>query len=387
MQYPLKYGNLRENLLQFLVLYAIVVSTMHIDHSTTCRNGKTYTRTLLRETYRESGKVKHRTIANLSHCKPEEIEAIRLALKHKNELSALAPESKRLDVKTITSESVTLEQGVSVGAVWLLSEVAKKLGVTAALGNDRQGKLALWQVITRVLDQGSRLSSVRLAKNHAVGEILQLDSFNEDDLYKNLDWLSKNQEAIEKRLFIQRSSTSTSSDIFLYDVTSSYLEGAQNAFAAFGYNRDRKQGKRQIVIGLLCDAEGCPLSIEVFPGNTSDVKTFTSQINKAASRFGAERVTFVGGRGMIKASQIEELGVAGFHYITATTKSQIDTLIKTDVIQMDLFDNTLAEVEGSDQKRYILRRNPVRAEEIASSRKEKLATLVNTASKSTIYLE
>src|SRR5271169_731055 len=219
--------------------------------------------------------------------------------------------------------------------------------IVAALGSDRQGKLALWQVIARVLDQGSCLSAVRLAGGHAAGAALGMISFDEDDLYANLDWLAQHQADIETRLFAQRKPASAP-DVFLYDVTSTYLEGEQNAFAAFGYNRDRKSGKRQIVIGLLCDADGRPLSIELFAGNTSDVKTFSSQLSKAATRFGAERVTFVGDRGMIKAPQRAELGAADFHYITAITKAQIDGLIAAGVLQMDLFEQTLAEVEGKD---------------------------------------
>ena len=284
-----------------------IAATMHVDSSTVRRNGKSYTRTLLRETYRDAGKIKHRTIANISHCRPEEIEAIRLALRHKGELAGMmatpAPVPGLPSASTADEVSVALKQGVSVGAVWLLSQVARELGITSALGNDRQGKLALWQVIARILDQGSRLSAVRLANKHDCGSVLGLTSFDEDDLYANLDWISEKQEVIEKRLFGQRAASSA--DVFLYDVTSSYLEGTQNAFAAFGYNRDRKRGKRQIVIGLLCDGDGRPLSIEVFAGNTQDTKTFSSQVSKAASRFGAERVTFVGDRGMIKGPQID----------------------------------------------------------------------------------
>lgn len=351
---------------------------MHVDISTVHRNGKSYTRALLRETYRDAGKVRHRTIANISHCRPEEIEAIRLALRHKADLAGMltAPAAG----KTPTPE---LRQGLSVGAVWLLSQAARQLGITAALGSDRQGKLALWQVIARCLDQGSRLSAVRLAGQHAAGAILGLTPFDEDDLYANLDWLAERQESIEKRLAAQYSEASK--DIFLYDVTSTYLEGTQNAFAAFGYNRDRKQGKRQIVIGLLCNGEGTPLSIEVFPGNTSDVKTFSSQVRKAAARFGAERVTFVGDRGMIKTPQIAELGAAGFHYITAITKAQIESLLNTGIIQMSLFDLPLAEVQA-DGERYILRRNPVRAAELAASRQDKLAALRQAVGAANTYL-
>ena len=353
------------------------VAIMFVDSSVTRINGKSYIRHLLRETYREDGKVKHRTLANLTHCKPEEVEAIRLALKHKGDLSRI--------LASAVEGGPELKQGPSVGAVWLLSQLARELGIVAALGSDRQGKLALWQVIARVLDQGSRLSAVRLAGGHAVGAALGMVGFDEDDLYDNLDWLADNQAEIESRLFAQRVAASAP-DVFLYDVTSTYLEGEQNAFAAFGYNRDRKSGKRQIVIGLLADADGRPLSIEVFKGNTSDVRTFSSQLNKAAARFGAERVTFVGDRGMIKAPQRAELGAAGFHYITAITKAQINALIAAGVLQMDLFEETLAEVEGADGERYVLRRNPARAGELGASRRDKLRALQTAAEAANAYL-
>ena len=353
------------------------VVIMFVDSSTTRLNGKAYPRHLLRESYREAGKVKHRTIANLSHCKAEEVEAIRLALRHKADLAGM--------VAAAAERALELVQGPSVGAVWLLSQLARDLGIVAALGSDRQGKLALWQVIARVLDQGSRLSAVRLAGGHAAGVALGMISFDEDDLYANLDWLAQHQADIETRLFAQRKPASAP-DVFLYDVTSTYLEGEQNAFAAFGYNRDRKSGKRQIVIGLLCDVDGRPLSIELFAGNTSDVKTFSSQLRKAAARFGAERVTFVGDRGMIKAPQRAELGAADFHYITAITKAQIDGLIAAGVLQMDLFEETLAEVEGKDGERYVLRRNPARAEELAASRQDRLTTLRTAGETANKYL-
>jgi transposase len=351
---------------------------MYVDVSTSRLNGKTYSRHLLRESYREDGRVKHRTIANLSHCKPEEVEALRLALKHKADLPRL--------LASADEGGPELKQGASIGAVWLLSQLARELGIVAALGSDRPGKLALWQAIARALDQGSRLSAVRLAGGHAVGAALGTLGFDEDDLYANLDWLADNQAQIESRLFAHRKAASAP-DVFLYDVTSTYLEGENNAFAAFGYNRDRKSGKRQIVIGLLADADGRPLSIEVFRGNTSDVKTFSSQLSKAAARFGARRVTFVGDRGMIKAPQRAELVAADFHYITAITKAQIDGLIKAGVLQMDLFEETLAEIEGEDGERYVLRRNPARAEELAAARRDKLKTLQTTADAANAYLK
>jgi hypothetical protein len=335
---------------------------MYVDISHVRQGDKTYTRYLLRESFRDHGKVRHRTIANLSGCSAAEIEAIRLALRHKDNLSAL----------NINQPEIVIKQGLSYGAVHVVHEVARSLGIVAALGATRQGRLALWQVIARVIDQGSRLSAVRLARAHAAREILGLGGFDEDDLYANLDWLAEQQADIEKFLFERQG---PSQGLFLYDVTSTYLEGQHNAFGAFGYDRDGKRGKQQIVIGLLCNDTGCPLAIEVFPGNTQDTKTFASQVDKVATRFGGGEITFVGDRGMIKDPQIKALQQEGFHFITAITKPQIEALLTQGVLQMGLFDAPLAEVVMPDGQRYILRRNPARADEIAASRDSKYGAL------------
>src|SRR4029450_1110845 len=170
---------------------------MYIDTSHITRGGKTYTRHLLRESYRANGKVLHRTIANLSQCSAAEIEAIRLALRHKEELEHLG---------TI-QDAITLKQGLSFGAVWTVYQVARRLGIEQALGTTRAGNLALWQVIARVIAQGSRLSAVRLAMSHAACDVLGLGPFDEDALYENLDWLASAQAAIEDRLYVQRTTT------------------------------------------------------------------------------------------------------------------------------------------------------------------------------------
>jgi hypothetical protein len=336
---------------------------MRLDTIHKTVNGKTYTSYLLRQAYRDHGKVRHKTIANLSKCKPEEIRAISLALKHKGDLSQLGS----------LREEVQVRQGLSVGAVFTLSTLANRLGITRALGNTQQAKRALWQVIARVIDQGSRLSAVRLAASHAACDVLGLKPFDEDDLYANLDWLSENQTVIEDRLFRSGHPDGTAG-LFLYDVTSSYLEGTGNELGAFGYNRDGKRGKQQIVIGLLCDSAGQPLSVEVFEGQTSDTSTFASQVRKVADRFGGGEVTLVGDRGMIKGPQIEALGAQEdrLHYITAITKPQIETLLRRGVFQLELFDEPLAEVTDSeDGVRYVLRRNPLRAGELAQTRRDK----------------
>jgi hypothetical protein len=348
---------------------------MYVDTSHITRGGKTYTRHLLRESYRANGKVLHRTIANVSHCSAAEIEAMRLALRHKEDLAHLG---------TI-QDAITLKQGLSFGAVWTVYHVARRLGIEQALGTTREGKLALWQVIARVIDQGSRLSAVRLAMSHAACDVLRVGTFDEDALYENLDWLARAQASLEDRLFAQRTQTKPI-HLFLYDVTSSYVEGTQNALAAFGYNRDGKKGKRQIVIGLLCDEDGHPVSIEVFPGNTQDPHTFAAQLAKVKTRFGVTDITFVGDRGMIKGQQIEDLAHQGFHYITAITKPQIEKLLRQGTFQMDLFDQELAEVLADEGLRYVLRRNPVRAQEVRETRQSKLATLQAQVAKHKQYL-
>ena len=172
----------------------------------------------------------------------------------------------------------------------------------------------------------------------------------------------------------------------MYDVTSSYLEGTCNELGAFGYNRDGKKGKRQIVIGLLCNEAGRPLSIEVFAGNRCDSSTMASQVRKVAERFGGGEITFVGDRGMIKSAQIKDLVSRGFHYITAITKPQIEALLAAGTFQQELFDQELAEIEADDGVRYIIRRNPIRAAEVRASRQDKLRSLRREMSKQNEYL-
>lgn len=348
---------------------------MHIVINKSKQGKKIYNSILLRESYREDGKVKKRTIANLSNCTPDEIAAITLALKHKDDLSQL------INIR----DDIELHEGLGIGALWVVYQVARRLGIEKALGEGLEGKLALWQVIARVLDQGSRLSAVRLAKVHAACEVLQISQgFTEDSLYQNLSWLSDHQEQIETRLFHIRKGK-TGCRLFLYDVTSSYLEGQKNFFGAFGYNRDKKRGKKQIVVGLLCDESGDPVSVAVFSGNTPDISTFSPQILKIADQFGCKQVTVVGDRGMIKSAQIDQLPQA-IHYITAITKPQIDKLIDGDIIQIGLFDDRVCEVQ-SEGIRYVLRRNPYRAEQMKQSRLDRRDCVEKLLSAKNQYLK
>ena len=388
---------------------------MYLDTSTVrSAKGVAYSRVLLRSSFRVEGKVKHRTLGNLSACSEAEINAIRLALQHKEQLAALlareALEPKQAEAQPRSPDALPapsageqkqpFTQGPSVGAIAVLRGIAEALGIVAALGDDREGRLALWQVIARALEQGSRLSAVRLARDLGADCVLGLPSFDEDDLYANPAWLDDRQVAIEQHLLVHRGAEQKPS-LYLYDVTSTYLEGEHNALAAFGYNRDGKRGKKQIVIGLLCDERGRPVALEAFPGNTADPKTVGSQITKLQERFGAEHITLVGDRGMLRGPQLQELSDAGLHYITAISKPQIETMLQSGTLQMELFDQPLGEVitpsavpappaaadadpdKGSApprMERFILRRNPLRQAEIAANRASKKQSLDKSAS-------
>ena len=277
-----------------------------------------------------------------------------------------------------------MHQGASIGAVFALHSIATRLGFVKFLGKDRSAKLALWQVYARIIAQGSRLSAVRLAAQHAACEVLDLEIFDEDDLYENLDWLAENQEEIEDKFFF-RKTHQEANQLFLYDITSSYMEGDINEYADYGYNRDGKKGKKQIVIGLITDVSGDPVSIQVFRGNTSDSKTVADQVNKCCERFKVVCATFVGDRGMIKGPQIKAFP-EGFHYITSLTKPQIVKLLNDGKIQMSCFCNDVVEIIDGNV-RYILRRNPVRQQEIQDNRESKSESIQKKVLEENEYLK
>lgn len=334
-------------------------------HKTTKKVGaKIHHSFLLSESYREDGKVKHRIIANISRWPKHLIDAVSCAIKG----------------KTLTSlNELQYKAGKSFGGLFTLKELAKNLFIEKILGSSRHGKLAILLVLGRILTQGSRRHLTFWKDGQAIEEVLQVSKFDEDDLYETLDWLEGHQTEMEDEWFRLRFENQKV-ELFLYDVTSSYLEGQYNELAAYGYNRDGKKGKKQIVIGLLTVKDGDPVAVEVFEGNTSDVTTVPTQIKKMAERFGVSDVTFVGDRGMVKRIPIELLESHGWHYITAITKPQIESLIRKNVFQLDMFDDELAEVvhEGI---RYFLRRNPERQKEIQNNRKEKILKIENCCEK------
>jgi hypothetical protein len=327
-----------------------------IKRNRSVQGGKTYGSVLLVEGVREpvirspgrppkdapvKTRVVHHTLANLSRL-PEPLIALI---------------EQYCQGKAPTGAAPPVHLGPCYGVLAGLHALAGELGLVAALGPDRSAKLALFMIYARVAWQGSRLAAVRWAEDHAVAEVLGLEAFDEDDLYRALDWLQAHQERIERALAPKLEPGAA----FLYDVTSSYFEGQCNELAAHGYNRDGKRYKKQVVAGLLTDAQGEPLSIQLYPGNTSDPQSFQPTVEKLKVRFGAKEIVVVGDRGMIKKMGKAALGTAGYRYVTALTNPQIRKLLAHKVLSPELFDEEPAAVEY-ENRRLILRCNPATRE-------------------------
>ena len=322
-------------------------------------SGKVYRSVLLRQSYREGKKVKKRTIANLSQCSEDDIIRIK---------NALMDKQKPFEA---SSEGFEIHQGKSIGGVYVLYKLAERLGIVSALGNSFHAKLALWLIISRIIEQRSRLSATRLDNTYDIASVISLKrGFDENNLYDCLRWLSENQHEIEDSLFKAKPN---SQKFFWYDVTSSYLEGIHNELGAFGYNRDKKKRKRIIVVGLLCREEGDPISIEAFKGNTQDTQTFENQLIKLKDRFKSESITMICDRGLIRDKQKKLLAEYGFHYITALPMPQILVLLNTGVVKVENFTNDLQSFMHNN-RRHIYRRNPERALETRNQRQERFKT-------------
>lgn len=322
-------------------------------------SGKVFKSVLLRKSYREGGKVKNLTIANLSNCSEDEINRIKSALKNKK--NPTEP----------TGDSFEIHQGRSIGGVYVLYKIAEQLGIVSALGNSFHGKLTLWLIISRIIEQRSRLSATRLDSQYDIASVISLQrGFDENNLYDSLHWLSDNQHEIEDALFKTKES---SQKFFWYDVTSSYVEGIHNELAAFGYNRDKKKRKRIIVVGLLCQDKGDPIAIEAFRGNTQDTQTFENQLIKLKNRFGCESITMICDRGLIREKQKKLLDKYDFHYITALPMPQILALLNANIVKYEDFTNELKSFLYND-RRYVYRCNPERALETRRQRQERFET-------------
>jgi len=339
---------------------------MHVDRIPNRTSSPAF---LLRETYREDGKVKKRTLANITHWPDGKIEALRRLLRDE-----YAPHEPRADLKLMRS----LPHGHVAAALGML----RKLGLDDLLAQgQRQGArtvaLVAALVVARLLDPASKLTTARLLNattaTSSLGTVLALGKVDEQELYDALDWLLAQQERIEAALARRHLSHGT---LVLYDVSSTYFEGRTCELAKFGHNRDGKSGKLQIVFGLLCAKDGCPVAIEVFDGNVADPATLANQVKKLKERFALEHVVLVGDRGMITEARIEEvLKPAGLDWITTLRAPAIRSLAEAGSLQLSLFDERdLATITSLDYpgERLVACRNPLLADERARKREDLL---------------
>jgi hypothetical protein len=322
---------------------------------------------LLRESYREGGKVRKRTLCNLSDWPAATIEGLRGVLKGGTVISA-------------ERDAFTITRSLPHGHVAAALGTARKLGLDRLLGPDghRCRDLVLALIVSRILDPTSKLAAARALSPataaSSLGEVLGLGGVDEDELYSALDWLLARQPAIETALAKRHLSNGT---LVLYDVSSSYMEGRCCPLAQRGYSRDGRRGTLQIVYGLLCAPDGCPVAIEVFEGNTADPKTLATQIDKLKQRFHLDHVVLVGDRGMITQARItEDVRAAGFDWITALRAPAIQALLQSGTLQLSLFDQRdMASITAPDfpGERLVVCRNPDLAAERARKREDLLA--------------
>ena len=320
---------------------------------------------LLRESFRENGRVRKRTLANLSDWPTTLVEGFRTLLK-----GGVA----------VAEEGIAIRRALPHGHAAAVLGTIRAIGLDRLLGKPTDKRLApltIALIASRLVSPASKLATARdLAADTAcssLGRLLQLGAVDEVELYRALDWLGARQAAIEGALARRHLKDGA---LVLYDVSSSWLEGRCCELARFGYSRDGKKGKLQIVYGLLCAADGCPVAVEVFEGNTADPMTLSAQIDKLKERFGLSRVVLVGDRGMITSARIrDELRPAGLDWITALRAPQIRALVDAGAFQLSLFDERdLAEITAPDfpGERLVVCRNPLLAEERTRKREDLL---------------
>ena len=329
--------------------------------------GKVYTSVLLRRSFRKDGKVKHETLGNLTRLPPDVIEFVKRRLS--GELDADAPHSSFEVVRTLPH-----------GNVAAVLQTAKQLGLENLLASRpcRERDLIMALIAARVLSPRSKLSTAAALNaetaKHTLAEELDLGEVEVHQLYAAMDWLATRQTRIENKLAKKHL---TDGQLVLFDVSSSYYTGRSSPLIKHGYSRDHRGDRPQIVYGLLCDCDGRPIAVEVFPGNTADPPTFTQLVAQARKRFDIQRIVFVGDRGMITSARINEdlRTVDGLDWISALRTEGIRKLCDAGSIQMSLFDKRdLAEItsEHFPGERLVVCRNPVLAEQRARKRNELL---------------
>jgi transposase len=341
---------------------------------------KTYTSVFLVENYRDNGKIKRRYILNLSKWLPEQVDAVETALKVSRQGQPLLP-------RGVAELQIGIRK--AIGGIGVVKALCDRLKISAALGPSEEAQQVLLMIAARLLFPKSKYAIARWARRQEVETVFGLESgrLDENALYAALDWLLEHQEKIEQRVFRLRYPGASVPSLFLYDVTSSYLEGMHNALADWGYNRDKKSGKPQIVIGLLTDGDGDPVSVRVFQGNTADPKTVPSQITTLARAFGVRQVTLVGDKGMLRGPQIDDLHKVDFSYITAVSKPEIRSLLAHKTVEYSLFDEHVVDVaDDAAGVRYILRRNPIRQREIRANRAARVVRVQEFVQEQNAYL-
>src|SRR6202011_5072233 len=324
---------------------------------------------LLRESYRQGDKFKRRTLANLSDWPAAKIEALRRVLRDE----AVVPTDQ---------QALRLVRTLPHGHVAASLGMLRKLGLDRILSQGgrqprREVALCIAMIVARLIDPASKLATARGLDDEtatcSLGQVLKLGAVDEQELYEALDWLRGEQGRIEQALARRHLRNGM---LVLYDVTSTYFEGRTCPLAKLGYSRDGKRHKLQIVFGLLCTAEGCPVAVEVFEGNVGDPSTLATQIRKLKQRFGIERVVLIGDRGMITAARLEQTIIpAGLNFITALRAPAIRSLAEAGTIQLSLFDERdLATITSPDYpgERLVACRNPLLADERARKREDLL---------------
>jgi len=339
-----------------------VSGAMHVVTNRVRHGEREYTSTLLRRSYREGGKVRKETLANLSRLPPEAIELIRGVLRGQSYVPA--------------GEAFAIERSLPAGHVMAALAMARRLDLARLLDRSpsRERDLVMAMICERVIAPASKLATARSLEHSTLAEELNVCGAGEDDLYAALDWLSDRQERIEDRLARRHLKDG---EPVLYDVSSSYFEGRSCPLAKLGYSRDGKRGTPQVIYGLLCDKPGRPIAVEVFSGELHDDATLSSQIEKLKRRFHLQSVVVVADRGMVTKANMQTLkDTEGIGWITALKAPQIKKLAADGALQLSLFDEqNLAEITAEDypSERLIVCRNPLVAAERTRKREDLLA--------------
>ena len=341
---------------------------VHIAEIKNTRNGVTYTSVYLRRTFREDGQVKHETLGNLSDLPRDLIALMKQRLAQNEPLSGVG-------------EKISIVRSLPHGNVNAVLTMMRSVGMESLLASRpcRERDLVIAMIADRVISPGSKLSCSRgmsdeTAQN-TLAEELGLDDVNVHELYGAMDWLLERQNRIENKLAKKHLKGGS---LVLFDVSSSYYSGKKSSLREYGYSRDHRADRPQIVYGLLCDAEGRPISIEVLPGNTADPNAFSNLVKRVRERFGIERVIFVGDRGMITSKRIDDdlRTTQGLDWISALRTEGIRSLVDAGKVARSLFDEKdLAEISAEEifpGERLVVCRNPILADERARKRDELL---------------